>query len=362
MTFKTLGKVFVVLLFAALAGLAVYIAIPLDNSVVNQSEKQLAEKFTLEQKVGQLFIVGFDGTALTPQTEEALRAIKPGGVLLLQKNIENAEQLKKLTGRLQALSKEYSGLPLFIAVDQEGGPVSRIEFLTEKTAQSAIANSEQAYEVGLNKGKELNELGVNLNLSPLLDRVGLGDFIFERGFHDDLSKAGETARALIKGQKDAGILTAVKHFPGYGNIAFNPEEELAVLNSVPDISLFLSAAQAKPEMAMAANVVYRDIDSELPFTFSAKGIGLLKEKLGDEVLVVSDDLAQNSLLKNFSLEKIVGLPVKAGVDMLIFSGWRSPVEPAVLMLRQMIRDNEASQEQIDRAFARIRAVKEKMIQ
>ena len=86
----------------------------------------------MENQVGQMFIIGFEGKTVTPQLEEFFRKYKPGGVLLLSKNIESAEQLKKLTKALQNLSLRETGLPLFIAIDQEGGIISRVDFLQEK--------------------------------------------------------------------------------------------------------------------------------------------------------------------------------------------------------------------------------------
>lgn len=86
----------------------------------------------MENQVGQMFIIGFEGKTVTPQLEEFFRKYKPGGVLLLSKNIESAEQLKKLTKALQNLSLRETGLPLFIAIDQEGGIISRVNFLQKK--------------------------------------------------------------------------------------------------------------------------------------------------------------------------------------------------------------------------------------
>ena len=134
----------------------------------------------LEDKIGQLFIVGFQGKTVTPKLQDFFKKYKPGGVLLLSKNIESKEQLKNLIQDLQSLSQKETGLPLFIAVDQEGGLISRIGFLEEKTPQSEIKSTDGAYNIGLKKGEELKELGVNLNLTPVLDDMQEGDFYFKR--------------------------------------------------------------------------------------------------------------------------------------------------------------------------------------
>ena len=201
---------------------------------------------TAEEKIGQLLIVGLEGKTLTPQFQEMFREYRPGGVLILGNNIEDETQLKKLTSDLQELSLRETGLPLLIAIDQEGGPVSRITFAKEKTAQLEIKNIEQAYQIGLDRGQELKELGINLNLAPLLDVSEEGDFLSGRTFQKNGEEMGFLAKSLITGQKAAGILTAIKHFPGYGGITFNPEDELAELEKVPGIEQFEIAMPASP--------------------------------------------------------------------------------------------------------------------
>jgi len=311
----------------------------------------------LREKVGQLFIVGFEGKEISPQLEEFIKKYKPGGVLLLSKNIESQEQLKNLISSLQEISLKETGLPLFIAVDQEGKSLARIGFLSEKTDQSEIKNADEAYQIGFKRGKELKELGVNLNLAPVLDVASPGDFLFDRSFQKPAGETGELARSLISGQKTAGILTAMKHFPGYGGISFYPEEELGVSAKVPEISQFKKAVEANPEIIMTSNLIYQQIDSSLPFPLSAKAIRYLKDNLGQEILIVSDDLDQNSLLEKFSLKDIVKKPVEAGVDILIFSGYRLPAEKGLDEALQAAQNKEITLEKIDKAFSRITQLK-----
>jgi beta-glucosidase-like glycosyl hydrolase len=306
----------------------------------------------LKDQIGQLFIVGFQGKTITPQLKEFFKKYKPGGILLLSKNIESQSQLKTLINELQELSQEETGFPLFIAVDQEGEPMSRIEFLQEKTAQSAITNTDEAYNVGLNRGKELKDLGINLNLAPVLDDMQSEDFYYNRSFQKSTELMGELAKSIILGQKDAGILTAVKHFPGYVGVTSNPESSLVKI-SLPETSQFQKAMEANPEMVMASNAVYPEIDSTLPFTFSSQSIQFLKTNLGSDALIISDDLAQNSLLQNFSLKEIVTKPTEAGIDILIFSGWRTQVEQGLDTFLAAVADKEISEERINESISKI---------
>lgn len=313
-------------------------------------------RLTLEQKIGQLFLIGFEGKTLTAGLESLLKTVRPGGVLLLSRNIENESQLKKLIEGLQKTSLENSGFPLFIATDQEGKPMSRIKWLSEQTSQSEIKSGEESYQVGFNRGKELKNLGVNLNLAPVLDITGAADFLYNRSFQKNPEETGLLAKALISGQKTAGILTAIKHFPGYGGISFNPEREgLPALLKIPETSQFKTALLSKPEMIMTSNVIYQEMDSKLPFTFSQKGIQFLKDGLGDDFLIISDDLSSPVLKNEFSLKNTVISANKAGVDILIIAGFDEPKDPlrAFNFLLEAAKNNEISEEKINQSVSKI---------
>ena len=298
--------------------------------LISSGAEFIFKRLALEEKIGQLLIVGIDGVKLTPELDKFMKTAHPGGIVLFKKNIENAVQTEKLIQDLQKISLAEIGLPLFIAIDQEGGAVSRIDFAKEKTSQSEIENADQAYNVGLERGKELKELGVNLNLAPVLDSSERPtDFLYERSFQKNQEELVSSAKALILGQKTAGILTAIKHFPGYGGIFPNPEKNLNILAHLPEISQFQAVMEANPSLIMVASVVYPIIEDNLPFAFSENGIAFLKNKLGDGPLVITDDLSQDVFSKNFSLKERTTMPLAAGVDILLFSNWEAGIIDAI---------------------------------
>jgi len=356
------GILELILLVIVLVVIGVFIALytPSDYKELPFFEKTYSNSLkdlSLEKKIGQLFMIGFKGDALSPEIEQVMRKFHPGGILLLRSNIKNENQLKELIDSLQKIALEDTGLPLFIAVDQEGGLVSRIDWV-EKTPQSEISDSERAHQIGKKRGEELKELGVNLNLAPLLDITSSGDFIYSRAFQKSPDLTSELAEGLVNGQKESGVLTCIKHFPGYGGISFHPEDKLATLEKVPEFSQFQNI---KADMVIISNVIYNEIDSK-PFTFSEKGIELLKNNLGSKVLIVSDDLAQNSLLNEFSLEDIVALPIKAGVDILIFSGWRIDEEKGIIAFKEAVDEGKVSEQEINRAVSRIIKLKQEKLE
>lgn len=290
--------------------------------------------------ISQILLIGFEGTSLTPQLEQLIEYLRPGGVLLLSQNIEDALQLKNLIADLQAASLRYSSIPLFIAVDQEGGTISRIGFATEKTPQAAIQTGEQAYQVGKARGEELKALGVNLNLSPVLDAARPGDFIFERTFQTEPALAASLAKSLTTGYKDAGILSSLKHFPGYGNIAFDPEKKLTVVKELPDISSFSFALSAKPEFLLISNVIYQSLNKDKPFPFSQEGTGLIRSSLAYDGIILSDDLSQPSLREYYTLKDITLSPLLAGVNMMIFSKADEALQAHEILLKESQYDNQ----------------------
>jgi len=318
---------------------------PENIKIPQTEEEKTLQKLSTEEKIGQLFIIGFEGTSLTSEIKDLFKIIRPGGAILFSRNIQDANQLKKLIKDLQNLSLEESGFPLFVAVDQEGGLVRRIQWLEDEISQAEIVNNNQAYQTGFKRGSGLKNLGINLNLAPVLDITQKDDFLYNRSFKNDSEITGELSKSLILGQKDSGIFTAIKHFPGYGGIFFNPETiKIPIVSPIPEISQFQKALEAQPELIMTANVVYPEIDEKLPFTLSPTGIQFLKEKIKGDYIIISDDLSSKVLKENFSSENQIILAKKAGVDILLVVGW-----------------NQFHQDQLNAFNALFEAVKEKMV-
>lgn len=317
----------------------------------------ILNNLTIDKKIGQLLMIGFEETTLTPELKNLLETVHPGGVILFEKNIKKPPQIKKLIDDLQQVSLSQTGLPLFVAIDQEGGTISRLSFIKEKTGQSDIKSTDQAYKAGVERGAELKELGINLNLAPVIDLAETGDFIYNRSFQQESEETGFLAKALASGQKTAGILTAIKHFPGYSGIAFNPEDQLAIVSDVPQTKGFQKVMEANPEFVLLASVIYPSIDPDLPIAFSPRGVAFLKEKLGETPLVITDDLSQKSFFDNFSLKEIVTRPIMAGVDILLFSDYKSGAN-AAFALKKMVQREDISEEIINRTALRIIRLKQ----
>jgi len=369
------NKILLLLLIIEIFGVAFYLILtelqkkemePESIKISLTEEEKILEKLSIEEKVGQLFIIGFEGTTLTSEIKDLFKAVRPGGVILFSRNIHDVNQLKKLIRDLQNLSLEENDLPLFVAIDQEGGLVRRIQWIEDEISQAEIKNNDQAYQTGLKRGSELKNLGINLNLAPVLDITQESDFLYNRSFQRDPEITGELSKNLILGQKDSGIFTTIKHFPGYGGIFFNPETiKIPTVSQIPEVSQFQKAMEAQPELIMTANVIYSEFDEKLPFTFSPKGIQFLKEKIKGDYIVISDDLSSKVLKESFSLENSIILAKKAGVDILLVAGWNQTHQDqfnSFNALLETVQQKEIDEKQIDDAVLKVIRLKQKISQ
>ena len=321
----------------------------------------MLERMTLEQKVGQLFCIGFDGTAMGPDIDTLMRTIQPGGIILFGRNVTGADQVQELDARLQALSKEVSGQPLFIATDQEGGKINRINWIDDTVSEANVNSPEQAYDIGLRRGRALSALGINLDLAPVLDAGVPGDFLtkYERCFTGGPDRISSLAGSMISGQKAGGTFSTAKHFPGYGGITFDPENDhLAILDKLPDFSQFREVSGAGPEFVMAvASAIYTPLDQNLAFTLSPAGISLLRQTISGDYLVITDDLGTKTLKETYTLKGAVTLAFKAGVDVLLVCHTPDPLDAFHYMV-DAVRSGEIDETQVDERVMKILELKE----
>jgi beta-N-acetylhexosaminidase len=306
-------------------------------------EKTSLPPLSLEEKFGQMLIIGFDGTEVTPELSSLFSSIRPGGVLLLGRNIAGKEQTKKLIADLQDISVRVVGLPLFIAVDQEGGIVSRVPWVDD-TSPSALRNADEALLVGKKRAQDLREVGVNMNLAPVLDSNGENDFLFNRSFQEDRDVSFSLAQALIQGHTQEGVIPVPKHFPGYDRVDFNPETGvLPLTEDFPDTSFFKDVMDfSQVPFLMLSHVVYEAVDSVNPLPLSEEGMDQVRKELGDQVLFMSDDLASKSLMAHYSLGEIGRAALNSGVNILLIGGY--PNTAVVGEFYQAMRDELAKEQ------------------
>lgn len=326
-------------------------------------------KMTVEQKVGQLMMIGFGGQVVDARIEGLVKGLQVGGICIFKRNIADPAQLARFNDALRALLPE---VPPFIAVDQEGGNVVRIPdgvtVLPGNMALGATRSPKLAWEAGKAQGDDLKRLGFNMNLAPVLD-VNLNPqnpVIGSRSFSDQVALVSQMGADFVRGQQEANIVTIAKHFPGHGSVDGDSHKGLPVLEEteaevLKGLEPFLAAMKVGLDGVMTAHIAVPKITGDaLPATLSHPILtGLLREQLGFEGLVLTDELEMEAIVEKYGVGRAAVLAVNAGADMVLIP-WRAEKKAEVhAALLAAVQSGELSAQRLDQAVLRILALKVK---
>lgn len=325
---------------------------------------------TSRERAGQHLIGGFPGTAPPPPLLERIAAGRLGGVILFKRNIESAGQLLELTHALQrAAAGSPLGLPLLVAIDQEGGRVSRLsgDFTLLPPARNLgrLGDAALAREAARAVGRELRAAGVNLNFAPVLDLLtnpGCA-VIGDRAFGDDPETVSALGAAFVAGLQEAGVAACAKHFPGIGSMAPDPHETLPSSplgldglrgrELIPFRRAFAPGADAAS--AMAAHALFPRIDAERPASLSPRFLrDLLRGEMGYGGLIVTDDLEMGAIPDPVAAawESLL-----AGADLALICHSEEMQERAWGRIEEGLRREEIAPEAQRNSLRRIEAAK-----
>ena len=290
----------------------------------------LERELTLEQKIGQLFLVAMDGTTLSSDYREHFSRYKLGNFIFFVRNLADYKAIRELSDSLQSVVKESSGVPAFISVDQEGGMVTRVySGATHFPSNMAVTASGTGSvgRMGEMVGKELRALGINLNHAPTVDVNNNPDnpVIGIRSYGDDPDVVAKMGVAYIQGLQKNGVMANAKHFPGHGDT--NQDSHLDLprvdhgmvrLNSIELVPFKAAITNANgTDSIMTAHIIFKAIDSELPATLSRKILtDYLREELKFEGIVITDCMTMNAIKTYYTTEKGCVMALKAGADIL----------------------------------------------
>ena len=278
---------------------------------------------------GRRLWIGIPSTELDVATEGLLTDLQPGGVILFRRNIDSAQQVKKLTTAL----RETVGESLHICIDQEGGRVVRfpdgVTFFPGNMSLGAWACTdpqearEMAFAQGWHTGSELRDLGIDVNLAPCVDLVASADSrgIGSRSFGSDPQRALQLATALGEGMRSAGVLDCWKHFPGLGRVTVDPHFGLPSTDpdeTGSDLKPFAGAAAAGAAIVMTSHVIARALDPDQPVTTSVRAVNALRNDLGFQGAVMTDCLEMGGV-SGLSPAEVAQGAVEAGHDILLVS-------------------------------------------
>lgn len=338
---------------------------------------------TLRRYAAQTLIVGFKGDSIDENSDAAryVRDLHVGGIILFDvdltgsatigsRNITSKQQLEQLTSDLRRLA----GYNLLIAVDQEGGKVCRLKeqygFQPTVSAEHLgnINRRDTTYLYGERMAKEMQSVGLNVNLAPLLD-VNINKQCpvigkLHRSFSSDPEVVTDNAEWMIDAHYAHGVLCAVKHFPGHGSATSDSHYGLTDVTGTwkrEELEPFRRLIEAdKVDMIMTAHIFNRQLDPELPATLSKNMIqGVLRDVLGYEGVVVTDDMYMQGIIDHYPIREAVVKAINAGADMLVMgnniSTGYEPNRPfdIVEMIVDAVKNGEISQQRLIESHERI---------
>lgn len=348
--------------------------------VVNPDENEL------RREIGQMIMVGFRGSVLDEQAPilQQISDLNLGGVILFDENashhegnIKSPQQLKTLISTLQA----HAAVPLLIAVDAEGGAINRLKpeqgFMAIPTNRQLGQQNDlnQTRQVSEGLAQELANLGINVNLSPVVDldinprnpAIGL----WGRSYGKDPTVVTQEAETFIDGQHAKGIITTIKHFPGQGSAVKDTHEQAVDVTDTYQAQEIIPYQNLisfhKADMVMTSHILNRAVDPLYPATLSKAFIeDLLRRRLGFQGVVMTDDMQMSAITKHYSLTDAIILAINAGDDILLFANNGKEYNDKIAYqvrddIWQAFEEGKIPVSRIEEAGKRIRELKNKWI-
>lgn len=330
----------------------------------------MASKEDLKKKIGQLFILGFDGYSVPADLRQFIAEYHLGGAIYFKRNIQSPAQIAELSNELQFSCRPKDCPPIFISVDHEGGKVTRmVKPFTKFPGNDHIGDlgsAKIAFDFGMVLGKELKAVGININYAPVVDVNSNPNspIIKNRAFSSDPEVCGKMGSAVCRGIQKMGVMAVAKHFPGHGDTKEDSHfalarvdktvEELEKLELIP----FRRVIRSRVEAIMTAHILNPKLDPKYPATMSEATInGLLRTELRFSKLVISDDLEMKAITDHYGADEAAIMSIKAGCDLMIYRGDSGLPVQQIEALIKAVENKEITDECLNKALARIQSAK-----
>jgi len=337
--------------------------------------ERIVSSMTVEQKIGQMMMVGFEGTEPDANITAMIQERGIGGVIIFGRNIDTSEQVTQMNSTLQQLAFD-SGHPagLLIAVDQEGGKTRRFDDIGPYYSEPMIGEMpEEAAEQtarlqASSAARDLKRIGINTNLAPVLDvSGGWGTIMDVRSYGSDTDMVTRLGAEAVKGYVGATTICAPKHFPGLGSAEGDPEEEAARLDlSREDIvnyelPPFAAAIEAGAPMIMVTHMAVPALDpTEAPATLSGPIMKeLLRVQMGFTGVVITDDMEMGAITQSLSVSEASVQAVAAGADIIMVAHTLEAQQAVHDALVAALESGQLDAEAIDESVVRILEMKKK---
>ncbi len=333
--------------------------------------RKLVGNMTLDQKIGQMIMVGVPGNSISVDSRELIRKNYPGGIILFGYNLAPGEKAAEFIKALQEESMAASGIPLFISLDQEGGRVKRLtDEVTQfpgNMAMGVVDDEDLVFDAARILGIQLRQHGINMNLAPVLDVNNNPDnpVINTRSFGSDPSIVAAMGVSYIKGLQKSDCIAVGKHFPGHGDTNKDSHLTLPVIpfgiERLRKVELypFREAIAAGVECIMTAHIAYPAVLGDtVPATLSPKILsGLLRKEMKFNGVIITDDLEMDAISKMMDIGDAAVATVKAGSDIVLISSSGQSVMKIMRALKKAAAEGEIPEERINESVCRILELK-----
>ncbi len=339
--------------------------------LVEKRVEGLLAKMTLREKIGQLIMVGFPGTQLTPKTAKFLSDHHFGSVSLYRRNIRNNQQVAKLVQQIRQLMRNR--IQPFVAIDQEGGNVVRIRsdvaVLPGAMTLGATRDPVLAYLAGQANAYDLGHLGIDMNLAPVLDinQNPHNPVINIRALADHPNLVTQLGVWFIQGQQQAGMATVAKHFPGHGTTSSDSHYALPTLQiskqqlETIELQPFRVAIAGGLDAVMTAHINIPSVEPDpIPASISKRVItGLLRKKLNFDGLVITDDLEMRAVADKSDIGQAAVQAIQAGADIVMVIWATGNKLRAIAALERAVNQGIISIKRLDQSVRRVLLLKAK---
>lgn len=290
-----------------------------------QAEK-LVSGMSDSQKIGQLLMIGIQGTTLDQDSRYMLSEFPNGNVILFDRNMKTPEQVQHLTAEIQKQVKAATGVPAFVGVDQEGGQVRRMETYMPDMPAAAVLGKQSpdvTHRWAVETGKSLRQMGINVNFAPVVDLDGA----YQRSYGKTPEEVIPFAKAAIEGYTETGVMTSLKHFPGIGKVKTDPHldgdvvllnrSELDQLDGKPFRTL-IDEMDADKTFVMVSNVTFPNLGQNVPACLSNVIMtDILRKSYGYQGLILTDDMDMGAMAKHYPFSEMGVKAIEAGADIVL---------------------------------------------
>lgn len=340
---------------------------------------RIISQMSLHEKICQMFIVtpesltGFDVvTASGDATRSSLEQYPVGGLIYFSANLESMDQAKEMLSGAKDIQKDLDLIPLFYAIDEEGGDVARCADALGTTSFDPMylykeKGTDTAYSNAKTIAGDISSIGFNLDFAPVADTWSnpANTVIGQRAYSDDFAKTAELVAAAVKGFSDGGVYCSVKHFPGHGDTAEDSHYGTAVsAKTLAELEqneylAFKKGIEAGADMVMMGHITMTSVD-QLPASVSKTMItDELRGKLGYDGVVITDSLAMGAVTEMYESGELAVKIVDAGADMLLMP---QDMKAAVEALEKAVEDGTITEERINESIRRILILKSEKMQ